>query len=67
MNNETVDVLSIAGYNINKNPSHGARHGPSVRQTVYFKEHDMLRKSRNKKSGDCVKLYWKEGLKTTKH
>ena len=43
--------MSIPGYVINKNPTHGARHGPSVRQTMYHKAHDMLRKARKDKSG----------------
>ena len=34
-----------------KNPTLGARHGPSVRQTMYHKAHDMLRKARKHKSG----------------
>ena len=34
-----------------KKPTHGARHGPSVRQCMYYKAHDMLRKSRKHKSG----------------
>ena len=34
-----------------KKKKHGARHGPSVRQTVYHKAHDMLRKARKHKSG----------------
>ena len=39
------------GYVIKKkNPTHGARHGPSVRQ-MYCKAHDMLRKARKHKSG----------------
>ena len=40
------DVLSIPGTSLKKNPTHGARHGPSVRQTMYHKAHDMLRKAR---------------------
>ena len=51
MNKERFDVLSIPGYVIQKNPSHGARHGRSMRQTMYFKAHDMLRKARKHKSG----------------
>ena len=39
-----------------RNPSHGARHGPFVRQTMYFKAHDMLRKSRSNKNGNCEKI-----------
>ena len=53
MNKERFDVLSVPGYVIKKNPSHGARHEPSMRQTMYFKAHDMLRKARNSKNGNC--------------
>ena len=45
------DVLSIPGCVIQKHPTHGARHGPSVRQTTYHKAHDMVRKARRHKSG----------------
>ena len=65
MNKERFDVLSNPGYFIKKNLSHGARHGPSVRQTMYFKAHDMLRKARNNKNGTC-KLLWKDGTGMTK-
>ena len=44
----------IPGYVIEKNPTHGARHGPSVRQCMYYKAHDMLKKARKHKSG-CYK------------
>ena len=53
MNKDRFDVLSIPGHVIKKNPSHGARHGPSVRQTMYFKAHDMLRKAHSNKNGNC--------------
>ena len=46
-------MLSIPGYVIKKNPFHGVRHGPSVRQIMYFKAHDMLRKARSNKNGNC--------------
>ena len=36
-----------------KNPTHSARHGPSVRQTMYLKAHDVLRKARSNKNGNC--------------
>ena len=51
LNKARYDVLSIPGYVIKKSPTHGARHGPSVRQTMYHKAHDMLRKARKHKSG----------------
>ena len=39
------DVLSIPGHVIAKNPSHGARHGPSLRQYMCHKTHEMLKKA----------------------
>ena len=45
LNRARYDVLSIPGYIIKKNPTHSARHGPSVRQCMYYKAHDMLRKA----------------------
>ena len=56
MNKKRFGVLSIPGYVIKKNPSHGARHGPSVRQTMLFKAHDMLRKARSNKTGNCITI-----------
>ena len=37
LNKARYDVLSILGYVIKKNPTHGARHGTSVRQCMYYK------------------------------
>ena len=51
LNKARYDVLSIPGYVDKKNPTHGARHGPSVRQAMYHKAQDMLRKARKHKSG----------------
>ena len=53
MNKERFDVLSIPCCVIKKNPTHGARHGPSVPQTMYFKAHHMLRKARSNKNCNC--------------
>ena len=39
-------------YVIKNNPTHSARHGPSMRQCMYYKAHDMLRKARKPRSGD---------------
>ena len=50
MNKARHDVLSVTGYVIKKNPTLGARHGQSVRQTMYYKAHDMLKKARNNKN-----------------
>ena len=44
------DVLSMPGYVIKKNPTHGARHGPSVQQFMHYRAHDMLRQARKHKS-----------------
>ena len=65
MNKRRFDVLSIPGCVIKKTPSHGARHGPSVRQTMLFKAHDMLRKGPQQQKLVTVKLFWKDGAKTT--
>ena len=51
LNKARYDVLSIPGYVIKRNPSRGAGYGPSMRQCMYFKAHDMLRKARKHKSG----------------
>ena len=51
LNKARYDVLSIPGYVIQKNPTHGARHGQSVRQCMNYKAHDMRRKARKHKSG----------------
>ena len=50
-NKARYDVLSIPGYVIKKNPTHGGRHGPSMRQCMYHKAQDMLRKANKHKSG----------------
>ena len=55
LNKARYDVLSISGYAIKKNPTHGARHGQPMRQCMYFKAHDMLRKARKHKSGGYKK------------
>ena len=36
-----------------KNKSRGPRHGPSLRQTMYHKARNMLRKARLPKNGQC--------------
>ena len=69
MNKERFDVLSIPGSVIKKIPSHGARHGPSVRQTMYFRAHYMLRKARSNKNGNCKPILerWTEKWRFTRH
>ena len=51
LNKARYDVLSIPGYVIKKNPTHGARHGPCMWQCMHCKAHDILRKARLHKSG----------------
>ena len=46
LNKERFDVLSIPNYVIKKGPSHGARHGPTERQRIYYKTHGALRKAK---------------------
>ena len=48
LNKERYDVLSIPNYVIKKNPSHGVRHGPTERQKIYYKAHNMLKKGPEK-------------------
>ena len=48
LNKDRFDVLSIPNYVIKKGPSHGAQHGPNVRQRIYFIAHNALRKSKRK-------------------
>ena len=43
---DRFDILSIPGYVMKKNLSRGARHGRSLRQTVYHKARDMLRQAK---------------------
>ena len=45
------DVLSIPGHVVKNNHSRGAKHGPSERQRMYCKAHDMLQKARQPKHG----------------
>ena len=50
------DVTSIPGYLIKKNVSHGAKHGPSEGQTMYYQAKQMLKKARQKKHGNHATL-----------
>ena len=52
-NKDRCDSLSIPGYVIKKNQSRAPRHGPSMRQTMYHKARDMLRKAKLPKDGSC--------------
>ena len=51
LNRARYDVLSTPGYVIERNPTHGARHGPPMRQCMPYKAHEMLKKARNNKNG----------------
>ena len=44
-------ALSIPGYVIKKNLTHGAKHGASERQRMYYKAKDMLHEVRQPKHG----------------
>ena len=52
-NKDRYDSLSIPGYEIKKNQSRGPRHVQSMRQTIYHKGRDMLRKDNLSKNGSC--------------
>ena len=56
-NKDRFDTLSIPGYVIKKNQSGGPRHGQSMRQIMrqimYYKARDMLRKAKLPKDGSC--------------
>ena len=56
LNKARYDGLSTPGYVLKNNPSHGARHRPSVRQTMNYEAHDMLRKARKHRSGGCKSI-----------
>ena len=45
-NKDRYDSMSIPGYVIKKNQSRGPRHGQSIRQIMYHKARDMLRKAK---------------------
>ena len=51
LNKARYDVLSIPCYVNQKNPTHGARHGPFMRQCMYYNAHAMLKKARKHKNG----------------
>ena len=46
-NKDIFDILSILGYVTKKNQSRGARHGQSLRQTMYHKTREFFFPSRN--------------------
>ena len=56
--------LSIPGYVIKKNFTHGAKHGASERQRMFYKAWEMFQKARQPKHGG-TKPFWKYGTRTT--
>ena len=52
-NKYRYDSLSIPGYVTRKNKSRGPRNGPPIRQTMYLKARDMLRKVKLPKNDSC--------------
>ena len=67
LNKERYNVLSIPNCVIKKNPSHGARHGPTERQWIHSKDHNTLRKSTlrkgpKKKCHTILERFWSDSL-----
>ena len=54
-----LNQLSIPGYLIKKNQSRGARHGQTMRQTMYHKGRDMWEKSQKWKEWSLPHYSWK--------
>ena len=52
----------IPGFVIQKNPSHGARHGPTLPQYMYHKAHDMLKKAQKKHCSAILERWYKDDL-----
>ena len=51
LNKARYDVLSIPSYVMKNNPTHGARHGPSMWQCMFYKAHEKLKKGSKHKNG----------------
>ena len=64
-NKDRFDTLSIPGYVIKKNQSRDARHDQSLRQTMYHKARDMLRRPKMQRMV-IAKLFLKGGTRTQK-
>ena len=62
LNKDRYDVLSIPSYVIEKNPSHGARHGSTMRQKIYHKTHNMLKKAQKKQCTINLERWYKSDL-----
>ena len=64
LNKARYDVLSIPGYVIKKNPTHGARHGPSMRSACTTKHMICCGKPASRKVV-VTKPFWKDGTMMT--
>ena len=51
LNKDRFELLSIPGNAIKKNQSRGPRHGQSMRQIMYHKARDILRRAKLPKNG----------------
>ena len=51
---EGVEIASLMH---KKNPSHGARHGPTMRQKIYYEAHNMLKKARRKQCSTILERF----------
>ena len=62
-NKDRFDSLTIPGYVIKTNQSRAPRHGQSMRQIMYQKAGDMLRKAKLPKNGPCETILerWSTG------
>ena len=54
LNKERCDGLSIPNYVIKKNPSHGARHGPTKRQRICYKSPQYVQNLHTKKVHNTI-------------
>ena len=62
LNKERYYVLSIPNYVIKKNPSHGARHGPTEKQRICYRARNMLRKAQKKKCNTILERFQIDAL-----
>ena len=51
LDNARCDVPVNSRLRYQKKPTHGARHGPYVRQCTHYTAHDVMRRARKHKSG----------------
>ena len=62
---DRYDVWPIPDYVIRKNPSHGARHGPTVRQKIYHKSTRHAEESSQAQKVVVAEPFWKDGTMMT--